>query len=118
MGKHGGAFIIIVREYHPMVEESLVTFTATLSLALGAVAGVLALLTYEVFRRSPYGRAVFVLLAVFAVFVLYHSVILLYPRQSILAKVFESVMMTGVALFVWILVWQQRSVQPSGKAGG
>lgn len=101
-----------------MAEATFVTLTAVFSLVFGSSAGLLSLLTYKVFRQSPFGRALFLLLAVFVIFVLYHGVVILYPGQSMLADLFKSGITTGVTLFVWIMVWKQYRLQSARTAEG
>lgn len=93
--------------------------TVACSLVMGSAAGLLSLLTWETLRRSPFGRAVFVLSLVMVVFIIYHVVLLVSPSSPAFAVVFKSALFTGVAVFIWMLIWSQRRLrsQPSHEGG-
>ena len=102
-----------------MVGESLYTLTVVFSLVSGTAAGILSLLMWESLHRSPFGRAVFVLSFVMALFTFYHVFILVYPSPSVFVQVSKSLVFTGVAIFVWMMVWSQhrlRTVAVGGQA--
>lgn len=101
-----------------MVSEALYQLTVAFSLAAGSAAGLLSVLTWEAMRRSPFGRAVFVLSLVLVVFTAYHVVLLVAPPSSGLVAAFKSAMFTGAAVFIWLLVWSQRRLQAEPRAGG
>ena len=94
-----------------MVGAALYNLTVAFSLATGSAAGLLSLLTWETLRRSPFGRAVFVLSLVMVLFIVYHVVLLVSPTAPAYAVVFKSALFTGVAVFIWMLVWSQRRMQ-------
>lgn len=81
------------------------------ALVSGTAAGVLALLTWEALRRSPFGRAVFLLSAVMVVFILYHGFLVVADTPPVWAKLFKSLMFTGVAAFIWMLIWSQHRLR-------
>ncbi len=90
-----------------MVGNSLFTLSVLFSVIMGTAAGVLSLLTLEILRRSPFGRAVFALSIVMAFFVVYHATLIIAPGTTMLAKTGESSLYTGFAAFVWTMVWSQ-----------
>lgn len=94
-----------------MASETLFTLSVLFSLVTGTAAGILSVLTLEALRRSPFGRAVFALSIVMAVFVLYHATLILSPGTTMLAEGVKSALYTGVAAFVWTMVWSQYRVR-------
>lgn len=100
-----------------MVGEPWYNFTVAFSLATGSAAGLLSLLTWETLRRSPFGRAVFVLSLVMVLFIVYHVLLLVSPTTSVFAVAFKSAMFTGVTVFIWMLVWSQRRLQARPGTG-
>ncbi|WP_396610649.1 hypothetical protein ACH9L7_10435 [Haloferax sp. S1W] len=100
-----------------MVGASLHTLTVVFSLVSGTTAGILSLLAWESLRQSPFGRAVVVLSFVMAVFTLYHVFVLVYPNPEVLVQVFKSLVFTGVALFVWTMVWCQYRLRTTVVTG-
>ena len=101
-----------------MVGDALYNLTVAFSLATGSAAGLLSLLTWEALRRSPFGRAVFVLSVVMVLFIVYHVLLLVSPAPPAYAVVFKSALFTGVAVFIWMLVWSHRRMRsrPSTEA--
>lgn len=94
-----------------MPEEALFRLTVLFSLVTGTVAGVLSILTWEVLRRSPFGRAVFVLSIALTIFVLYHVILILSPGTPMVSKLFKSAMFTGITAFIWMMVWSQHRLR-------
>jgi len=82
----------------------------TLSLVSGTAAGVLAVLTWETLRRSPFGKSVFVLSLVMVLFILYHWILLLVPALPPIAQVVKSALFAGGAVFIWMMVWSQHQL--------
>lgn len=101
-----------------MVSEAVYNLTVAFSLAAGSAAGLLSLLTWETLRRSPFGRAVFVLSLVLVVFIAYHVVLLVAPPAAGVLAVFKSAMFTGVAVFIGLLVWSQHRLRARPESGG
>lgn len=94
-----------------MVSETVYNLTVAFSLATGSAAGLLSLLTWETLRRSPFGRAVFVLSLVLVLFIVYHVVLLVGLPATGLLPVFKSAMFTGVTVFIGLLVWSQHRLR-------
>lgn len=94
-----------------MVNETLTNLTVAYSLATGSAAGLLSLLTWETLRRSPFGRAVFVLSVVMVLFIVYHVLVLVAPTPPAYAFVFKSALFTATAVFIWLLIWSHRRLR-------
>lgn len=100
-----------------MQGDPLFTLTVVFSLVAGTAAGLLSLLTWEILRRSPLGRAVFVLSAMLVAFILYHVVVLLAPELPAIANLFKSAMFTGATVFIWTMVWVQHRMRQRVTGG-
>jgi len=100
-----------------MAYERLFILTVTYSIITGTAAGLLSLQSWEILRRSPFGRAVFFLSLVMVVFILYHVVLLLFPTPPISSLLLESALFTGMAAFVGLLIWSQHRMRV-GSLGG
>ena len=100
-----------------MASDVVYNLTVAFSLAAGSAAGLLSLLTWETLRRSPFGRAVFVLSIVMVLFIVYHVLLLVSPSSPAFAVVFKSALFTGVGVFIWMLVWSQRRLQSAPEGG-
>ena len=87
-----------------MPGDTLFHFSVTLAIVTGTAAGVLAVLNWEVFRHSVFGRAIFGLAILMAVFILYHALLMSFKGTVPGITVLESVFYTGVAAFVGVLL--------------
>lgn len=95
-----------------MPDVTLFNLSVTFALVAGTGAGLLALLTWEIFRFSPFGRALFTLTIVMAVFTLYHAALLVLGTDAMLVTdVFQSVIFTGMAAFIGMVIWSQRHLR-------
>lgn len=91
---------------------TLFDISVTVALVAGTAAGLLALLTWNIFRTSPFGRALFTLTAVMAVFTLYHGVLLVVGSESlVVVRVIQSAIYTGMAAFIAMMIRSQRRLQ-------
>lgn len=97
-----------------MLTDPLFRLTITLALIAGTAASLLSLLTWEVFRQSPFGRAIFFLTFFMSVFIIYHAVLLSAGALSYLTHIVESIVYTGFAIVVWAIAWTHPG---SSKAG-
>lgn len=88
-----------------MWTEALFRLSITIALVAGTAAGLLALLTWEVFRQSTFGKAVFFLTFFMSVFILYHAVLITLAGESIFIDVIESIVYTGFAIVIWSIAW-------------
>lgn len=93
-----------------MLTDPLFRLSITFALIAGTAAALLALLTWEVFRQSAFGKAIFFLTFFMSVFILYHTVLITIAAESILVEVIESIVYTGFAIVVWSIAW----THPSG----
>lgn len=95
-----------------MPGHTLFNISVTVALVTGTAAGLLGLLTWEIFRTSPFGRALFTLTAVMAVFTLYHAVLLVFGTGSLLvADLIKSAIFTGMAAFIGMIILSQRRLR-------
>ncbi|MFB6354090.1 MAG: hypothetical protein ABEJ92_08400 [Halobacteriales archaeon] len=101
-----------------MSGDLLFTLSVSYALITGTAAGILSLQTYEFLRRSPFGRAVSVLSLVMLVFIVYHVVLLLFPTPPPVATAIKSLLFTGVAVFVGLMIRSQRRMRARAAAGG
>lgn len=85
--------------------------TVAFSIVTGTAAALLALLTWETLRRSPFGRAVFVLSLVMVLFIVYHVVLAVAPSEPDYAGIVKSALFTGVTLSIWTFVWSHHRLR-------
>lgn len=79
--------------------------TIIFALIAGTAATLVAILTWEVFRQSSFGRAIFFLSFFMSVFILYHAVLLVLEIPSIYVDAVESIVYTGFAIVVWTIAF-------------
>lgn len=97
--------------WYLMANDIVFTLTIIFSLITGTGAGLLALLTWEILRRSPFGRAVAALSLAMGIFVVYHVLLILLPSELLITKVFKSAMFTGVAIFIGMIIRSQHRMR-------
>lgn len=95
-----------------MSDVTLFSVSVTFSMITGTAAGLLALLTWKIFRAAPFGRALFTLTIVMAAFTLYHGVLLVFDGESMLAaSLVRSAVYTGMAVVVGLVIASQRRLR-------
>ncbi|AUX09220.1 hypothetical protein AArcSl_1591 [Halalkaliarchaeum desulfuricum] len=94
--------------------ESIYGITIAFALVAGTAAALLSLLTWRVFRQTPFGRAIFFLTFVMSIFIVYHALLLTLAAQTLLFNVIESIVYTGFAIVIWWIAL----THPVGKPGG
>lgn len=98
-----------------MIVDSLFRFSITFALVAGTAASLLALLTWEVFRQSSFGRAIFFLTFSMSVFILYHAVLLSVAGNTLVLNIVESIVYTGFAIVVWAIAWTHPGWRTTGE---
>lgn len=74
------------------------------ALVTGTAAGLLSLLTWEIFRYSPLGRVVFALSTVMSLLILYHVLLLVFQAEPFVAELVRSVAYTGLVVFILLMI--------------
>lgn len=87
-----------------MPGDTLFHISVTFAIVTGTAAGVLALLSWEVFRHSVFGRVIFGFTALMAVFILYHALLMTFADRFPLVPLLESLFYTGLAVFVGLML--------------
>lgn len=100
-----------------MTQATLFGLSVTFALVTGTAAGVLGLLSWEVFHRSAFGRVILVLTVLLWVFTLYHALLLVYTEPVPAIELLRSVLYTGVAVFIALMLRMQLRVR-AGMEGG
>lgn len=88
--------------------EVLTHVSVALALVTGTAAGVLSVLSWRIFRRSPFGRAVAVLTVFMSLYIFYHGVILAIHPEPWFAKLIEHAAYTGLVVFIAMMIRLQR----------
>ena len=87
-----------------MPGDTLFHLSVTFALVTGTAAGVLAILNWEVFRHSIFGRVIFGFSVLMAVFILYHSLLMAFRDEVPAIALLESLFYTGLAVFVGLML--------------
>ena len=89
----------------------------TFAVVTGTAAGVLSLLSWEVFRRSAFGRVVFTLCALMTVFIVYHVLVLVTGQPGPLLELLEALLYTGLVAFVLLALHVERQFGDASDRG-
>jgi hypothetical protein len=87
-----------------MPGDTLFHLSVTFAIVTATAAGVLALLSWEVFRHSVFGRVIFGFTVLMAIFIMYHALLMTFADRSPLIPVLESLFYTGLAVFVGVML--------------
>lgn len=88
-----------------------------LALIGGTGAGVLSLLTWEVFRQSPFGKAVFALSVMMSAFVIYYTVIAALGADLMVVEVLQSLIYTVLVVVIALMIDAQRRIRSDTPGG-
>lgn len=99
------------------MSEVLAHVSVALALVTGTAAGVLSLLSWEIFRRSPFGRAVAVLSIFMSLYIFYHGVVLVLHPEPLIAKLIENAAYTGLVIFIAMMIRLQRRFRRQAARG-
>lgn len=77
----------------------------------GTSAGILAVLSWEIFRESPFGTVIALLSVIMSATTVYHVVLLVAGSETLLLRVLRSGVNTVIAAFVVLAVHSHRRLQ-------
>jgi hypothetical protein len=98
----------------PRVTDSLLhALSLPFATVAGTAAGILALLSWEIFRESPFGTVIALVTAIMSVITVYHVVLLATGSETFLLRVLRSAVNTVIAVFVLLAVRSHRRLQRS-----
>ncbi|QLD89452.1 hypothetical protein HWV07_10590 [Natronomonas salina] len=91
-----------------MVDATLQTLGVIFAIIAGTCAGVLSIQFWRRVRGSPFGAVVALLSVTMCGVIAYHVVAFFFQPDSLLLDVSRSVLQTGAALFVWLVIATHR----------
>jgi len=101
-----------------MTGSGLFHLSVTFAIVTGSAAGILSLLSWEVFRHSTFGRVVFAFSILMSVFILYHVLLMVVPEPRLFLSLVESLFYTALAAFVVYMVHVEYQLGGDRTAGG
>ena len=87
------------------------------AIVTGTAAGVFALLSWGIFRDSPFGTAIALLSVGMVALTLYHTMLLVVEPASPVLDVFRSTANTIVAIFIGLLILRHRQLRGDRPGG-
>ncbi len=81
------------------------------AIVAGTGAGILALLSWEIFRESPFGTVIALASVSMSISTIYHVVLLVVGSESLPLRALRSSGYTAVALFVLITIRRHRRLR-------
>ncbi len=81
---------------------------------VGAAGFVLAVLAWQKFRGTPFGRVLVILPVFMLIIALYHPVLILFPAYAELALIVEAVGFLLLVVFVALMIRLHRRMSPAG----
>lgn len=100
-----------------MTDTLLHALSVPFALVAGTGAGVLAVLSWQIFRESPFGTMLGVLSVATAAITVYHVVLLAVGPESLAPRLLRSGAYTIVAVFVAVAIRGHRRLARTDPAG-
>lgn len=94
-----------------MVDATLGMLGVLFAIIAGTGAGVLSVLFWRRVRGSPFGAVVALLSVTMCGIIAYHVVAFFFQPQTLLLDVSRSVLQTGAALFVWLVIATHQRIE-------
>lgn len=99
-----------------MTDTLLHALSVPFAIVAGTGAGILAVLTWEIFRESPFGTVVSLVSIVMSLATVYHVVLVAVGPESLLLQGLRSGAYTGIAVFILFAIRGHRQLQRTGSA--
>lgn len=96
--------------YHRMTDTLLHTLSVPFAIVAGTGAGVLALLSWEIFRESPFGTVIGLVSLVMSTITIYHVVLITIGPESLFLQALRSTAYTIIAIFILLAINGHRRV--------
>uniref|UniRef100_A0A7D5GNY7 Uncharacterized protein n=1 Tax=Natrinema halophilum TaxID=1699371 RepID=A0A7D5GNY7_9EURY len=87
------------------------------AISAGTGAGVLALLSWEIFRNSPFGTAIAILSLGMVALTIYHATLLVTGPEPLALHVLRSTVNTTIAVFLGLLILRHRQLHRNRSSG-
>ncbi|NHN46643.1 hypothetical protein G9464_03410 [Halostella sp. JP-L12] len=94
-----------------MTETLIRALGVSFAIVAGTGAGILAVLSWEIFRESPFGTVIALVSLIMSATTIYHVVLLAAGSETLLLQVLRSVVNTVIAAFVLLAVRSHRRLQ-------
>lgn len=98
-----------------MTDTVLHTLSVPFAIITGTGAGLLAVLSWKIFRKSPFGIVVVLLSFLMSTITIYHAILPVFGSKSTFLQVFGSATHTIIAIFILLMIrahWQLRGNSP------
>ncbi|MDG5761063.1 hypothetical protein QA600_17155 [Natronococcus sp. A-GB1] len=93
------------------MDHALFYLSIPFAIIAGTGAGLLALLSWRIFRESPFGMTIGLLVIVMSAATIYHTVLLTVGTESTGLRAFRAAIYTILALTIWIVILQNNTIQ-------
>ncbi|AGB34002.1 hypothetical protein C488_20907 [Natrinema pellirubrum DSM 15624] len=98
---------------HPVIHYASIPLVIIIS----TVAGVFALLSWRIFRNSPFGTAIALLTLGMVAMAAYHVILLATETEPFVLHVFRSAINTIIAIFIGLMVIRHRQLRQGQITG-
>lgn len=101
-----------------MLNNGLELATVVFAVVTGTAAGILALLSLEILRQSPVGRAMALFSFALVLFIIYHILLLFINQSGALISALTGMTYTAVAVAVWLIVLADLRIERDSEETG
>jgi hypothetical protein len=99
------------------MEHTLFYLSIPFAIIAGTGAGLLALLSWNIFRESPFGIVVGLLVIAMSAATVYHTILLTVRAESTVLRVFRATIYTLLALAIWAVIIRNKTIQSRAIRG-
>lgn len=94
-----------------MTDTVLHTLSVPFAIIAGTGAGLLAVLSWKIFRESPFGIVVVLLSFLMSAITIYHVILPVFGPESMFLQVFRSATHTIIAIFILLMIRAHRQLR-------
>lgn len=100
-----------------MVDTTIHTLSTVFAIIGGTGAGLLALLFWRAFPRSPFGTVIALLSVTMSGMTLYHVVLFVLGPDTLVLNVLRSASYTILVLFLWLVIATHHRIDRTATGG-
>lgn len=94
-----------------MTDTVIHTLSVPFAIITGTGAGVLAVLSWKIFRESPFGIVIALLSLLMSTITVYHAILPVFGSESLFLQVLRSATHTIIAIFILLLIRGHRQLR-------
>lgn len=99
-----------------MTDTAIHILSVPFAIITGTGAGLLAVLSWKIFRESPFGIVVALLSLIMSAITIYHAILPVFGPESMFLQVLRSATHTIIAIFILLMIRGHRQLRRDNPA--